>query len=120
MNGACRLAMIDPGREYDHARRSDAIVIGNELGARLNQCPEHAKLKAVNHKIEIDPRRCNGKPVIAGTRIPVTVVLDQLAESGSADDVLRKYPELSRETIAAALRYCHSVIERTDFETRPA
>ena len=28
--------------------------------------------------VEIDPRVCNGKPVIAGTRIPVTVILDQI------------------------------------------
>jgi uncharacterized protein (DUF433 family) len=66
--------------------------------------------------IEIDPRRCNGKPVLAGTRIPVTVILDQLAESGSVDGVLKKYPELTRDTITAALRYCHSVIEHTELE----
>ncbi|MFN7923966.1 MAG: DUF433 domain-containing protein [Bryobacteraceae bacterium] len=71
-------------------------------------------------KIEIDPRRCNGKPVIAGTRIPVTVILDQLAESGSVGAVLRKYPELSRESVAAALQDCHSVIERTEFEPQVA
>lgn len=67
-------------------------------------------------QIEIDPRRANGKPVVAGTRIPVTVILDQLAESGSVDAVLRKYPELTRDTVAAVLKYCHELIERTDIE----
>ncbi|MBI4903264.1 MAG: DUF433 domain-containing protein [Acidobacteria bacterium] len=71
-------------------------------------------------QIEIDPRRCNGKPVIAGTRIPVTVILDQLAESGSVDAVVRKYPELTHDTVVAALQYCHLVIERTEFEPQPA
>ena len=71
-------------------------------------------------QIEIDPRRCNGKPVIAGTRIPVTVILDQLADSGSVEVVLKKYPELSRETIAAVMRYCHSLIERTELEPEHA
>lgn len=59
----------------------------------------------MNPYIEIDPRRCNGKPVIAGTRIPITVILDQLAEAGSIEDVLEKYPELSAQTIAAVLQY---------------
>ena len=70
----------------------------------------------MNPHIEIDPRRCNGKPVITGTRIPITVILDQLAEAGSMEAVLRKYPELTRETIAAVLQYCHSVIEHTELE----
>lgn len=30
-------------------------------------------------KIELNPRVCNGKPVIKGTRIPVSVILDQIA-----------------------------------------
>lgn len=70
--------------------------------------------------ITIDPRICNGKPVISGTRIPVTVVLDQLAEAGSVQEVLRRYPELTSEQVRAALQYCHSVIERTDIETEAA
>lgn len=31
-------------------------------------------------RIELNPRICNGKPVIKGTRIPVSVILDQIAE----------------------------------------
>ncbi len=54
-------------------------------------------------RIEIDPRRCGGKPVIKGTRIPVTVILDQLAGAESWDSVLKGYPELTREDIQAAL-----------------
>ena len=46
----------------------------------------------ISQFIEIDPRRCNGKPVVAGTRIPVTVVLDQLADAGSIQELLRRYP----------------------------
>lgn len=67
--------------------------------------------------IEIDPKVCNGRPVIAGTRIPVTVILDQLAEGYSVDDVAKKYPELTKEQIAAALHYCHAVIEHTELES---
>jgi uncharacterized protein (DUF433 family) len=67
----------------------------------------------VNNYITVDPRICNGKPVLSGTRIPVTVVLDQLAETGSVQEVLRRYPGLSSEQVKAALRYCHSVIDHT-------
>ncbi|MGR3301097.1 MAG: DUF433 domain-containing protein [Candidatus Scalindua sp.] len=70
----------------------------------------------MNKHITIDPRICNGKPVISGTRIPVTVVLDQLADSGSIENVILKYPELSLDQVTAALQYCHSVIEHTEFE----
>jgi uncharacterized protein (DUF433 family) len=74
----------------------------------------------MNQQIGIDPRRCNGKPVVAGTRIPVTVILDQLADSGSVETVLKKYPELTRETITAVLRYCHSVIEHAELDPEHA
>jgi uncharacterized protein (DUF433 family) len=70
--------------------------------------------------VEIDPRRCNGKPVAAGTRIPVTVILDQLSESGSVAAVIEKYPELTPETIRGVLRYCHDVIEHTELEPEHA
>ena len=56
-------------------------------------------------RIEISPRVCDGKPVIAGTRIPVTVILDQLASGESWDSILTGYPELRSEDIAAALEH---------------
>ncbi len=70
----------------------------------------------MNDHVTIDPKVCNGKPVIKDTRIPVTVILDQLAEHGSVQRVLQKYPELTFDQVAAALHYCHSVIERTELE----
>lgn len=45
-------------------------------------------------RIELNPRVCNGKPVIKGTRIPVSVILEQIAEGESWDAVLDGYPEL--------------------------
>jgi uncharacterized protein (DUF433 family) len=74
----------------------------------------------MNDHITVDPRICNGKPVISGTRIPVTVVLDQLAETGSVQEVLRRYPELSSEQVKAALEYCHAVIDHTELEPEAA
>ena len=53
-------------------------------------------------RIEIDPRVCNGKAVIRGTRIPVSVVLDQIASGDSWDDIVRGYPELKKEGIGVS------------------
>lgn len=66
--------------------------------------------------IEIDPKVCNGKPVVAGTRIPVTVILDQFADGCSVTDIQRKYPELTDSLIVAALRYCHAMIDHCELE----
>lgn len=56
-------------------------------------------------RIELNLRVCNGMPVITGTRIPVSIILEQLAEEESWEDLLSGYPELKREDIQAALLY---------------
>lgn len=48
-------------------------------------------------RIELNPKVCNGKPVIKGTRIPVSVILEQIAEGISWDTILANYPELEKE-----------------------
>ena len=65
-------------------------------------------------RIEIDPRRCGGSPVIRGTRIPVAVLLDQLASGQTWDSLLAGYPELAREDIQAALQFAKASIEHTE------
>jgi uncharacterized protein (DUF433 family) len=52
-----------------------------------------------------DPEVCGGEVCAHGTRIPVTVILDNLAEGASRDEVLRSYPSLTVEHISAALAY---------------
>jgi len=54
--------------------------------------------------------------VIAGTRIPVSAVLDMLSAGDSMADIERKFPELTQLSIVAALSYCHSVIDHSDIE----
>ena len=72
----------------------------------------------ITDRIEIDPRVCNGKPVIEGTRIPVSVILEQVAAGFSWEEVLSDYPELKQEDIQAALFYAKDFIEHSDM--RPA
>jgi len=66
-------------------------------------------------RIEINPRVCGGKPVIRGTRIPVAVLVDQLAEGESWDSMRRGYPELTEDDIRAALHYASAAVEHTEF-----
>jgi uncharacterized protein (DUF433 family) len=67
-------------------------------------------------RIELNPRVCNGKPVIRGTRIPVSVILERVAEGESWDTILTGYPELTREDIHAVLRYARASIDHTETE----
>ena len=61
--------------------------------------------------ITADPTVCHGKACIKGTRIPVAVVLDNLAAGVSVEELLRSYPALSREAILAALAYAAAVVD---------
>jgi uncharacterized protein (DUF433 family) len=65
-------------------------------------------------RIEIDPKVCNGKPVVRGTRIPVSVILEQMAEDESWDGLLAGYPELQREDIQAALLYATASLDHAE------
>jgi uncharacterized protein (DUF433 family) len=55
--------------------------------------------------ISIDPNVCFGKPVIRGTRIWVSLLVDNLAEGVSQDELLQAYPQLTREDVNAALAF---------------
>jgi uncharacterized protein (DUF433 family) len=65
-------------------------------------------------RIEMDPRRCGGSPVIRGTRIPVAVIIDQLASGETWDSLLKGYPELTVDDIRAALLFAKASIENSE------
>ena len=65
-------------------------------------------------RIELNPRVCDGKPVIRGTRIPVTVILEQIADGETWDTLLTGYPELKKADIQAALLYARASIDHTE------
>lgn len=60
-------------------------------------------------RISSDPAICHGKACIKGTRIMVSVVLDNLAAGVSQDAILRNYPALTKEDIQAALEYAAAI-----------
>ncbi len=60
-------------------------------------------------RISVDPNICHGKACIKGTRIMVSVILDNLAAGESGERILRSYPSLQAEDIRAALMYASEV-----------
>ena len=56
-------------------------------------------------RIVSDASILGGTPVIEGTRIPVYLVLDYLADGYSVGDILSDFPHLTAEDISAALEY---------------
>ena len=68
-------------------------------------------------RIELNPKVCNGKPVIKGTRIPVSVILEQIAEGESWADLLGGYSELEKDDIKAALLYARESLDHAEVRT---
>lgn len=59
-----------------------------------------------------DPNILVGKPVIKGTRIPVSLILNLLAHGYNIERVIEAYPVLKTEDIQAALEYAEEIIDR--------
>lgn len=53
--------------------------------------------------ITADPNICHGKPCIKGTRIPVSVILDNLAAGATPDEICSDYPSLTVADIEAVM-----------------
>ena len=56
-------------------------------------------------RVSVDPMICHGKACIKGTRIMVSVILDNLAEGLTEQEILKSYPSLTSEDIKAAIAY---------------
>ncbi len=55
--------------------------------------------------VVVDSAVCHGKAHIKGTRVMVSVVLDNLAAGLTPEEVVRSYPTLTREAVHAAIAY---------------
>jgi len=62
-------------------------------------------------RITIDSQVCFGQPCIRGLRFPVSRLLGLLAAGESHESILRSFPYLQEEDIAAALRYAAFLAE---------
>jgi uncharacterized protein (DUF433 family) len=69
------------------------------------------KPKLAHPRITKDPAIMVGKPVVAGTRIPVERVIAHLARNPELDDLFAAYPELTTEDVKACLQYAREALE---------
>ena len=55
--------------------------------------------------VSTHPDVCHGQACITGTRIPVSVILDNLAAGLTPEEIIRSYPSLALEAVQAAIIY---------------
>ncbi len=55
--------------------------------------------------ISVHPKICHGQVCIRGTRIPISVILDNLSVHISAEEILKCYPSLQLVHVQASLAY---------------
>ena len=58
-----------------------------------------------NELVQSDPSILMGKPVVAGTRITVELILEKLSEGETIEQILEAHPRLTREGVLAALKF---------------
>ncbi|MBK8562310.1 MAG: DUF433 domain-containing protein [Saprospiraceae bacterium] len=59
--------------------------------------------------ITSNPKICHGQACIKGTRIPVSVILDNLSANISPEEILKSYPTLQSVHLQVALAYAASL-----------
>lgn len=70
-------------------------------------------------RMVIDPAICHGKPVILGTRMPVSLVVGSLADGMSFEQLCQEY-DLTVEDIRTALKFVGELAEQESFHLLPA
>jgi uncharacterized protein (DUF433 family) len=71
-------------------------------------------------RITRDPSIMGGKPCIRGMRVTVGMIVSQIAEGATPDELLREFPYLEREDITQALRYAAYMASDREIDLSPA
>jgi uncharacterized protein (DUF433 family) len=72
-----------------------------------------------HNRVVIDPAIGHGKPIIRGTRVPVTVIVGSLAGGMTFEDVQSEY-DVTADDIRAALRFVSELADQESFHPLPA
>jgi uncharacterized protein (DUF433 family) len=67
-------------------------------------------------RVSVNPAICHGKVCIRGTRIMVSVILDNIAAGIDRAEILASYPSLKPDDIAAALAYAAEMLREGTVE----
>ncbi|HEY7063585.1 MAG TPA: DUF433 domain-containing protein [Chloroflexota bacterium] len=68
-------------------------------------------------RIVVDPEVRHGKPVVKGTRVPISLVLAELAGGQTAEEIMEAYA-ISKEDIQAVLRYAADLVADEEIRLR--
>jgi uncharacterized protein (DUF433 family) len=91
-----------------------------EAGSAILETSEVSVIDWREH-LTSDPKICGGQLCAKGTRVLVTVILDNLAEGLGREEILRSYPTLEPIHIDAALAYAAELArEESILPLRPA
>jgi uncharacterized protein (DUF433 family) len=71
-------------------------------------------------RIEIDPERLGGKPVVRGSRIAVELVVEMVADGWAEARILAEYPTLTAEDVRACLHFAAAMLREERRFTLPA
>jgi uncharacterized protein (DUF433 family) len=78
----------------------------------VNQVQNMTKLDYRN--IEMDPARCGGQPVVAGTRIRVATVLGCYRLGMSVEEIVQQYSGLKPADVHDALAYAYDHLDQIE------
>lgn len=65
-------------------------------------------------RVTIRPEQLGGAPCIRGLRIPVSVIVELVADGAMVDEIIALYPDLEREDIPAALRFAAEAVRERE------
>ena len=68
-------------------------------------------MEKLNQFIEVNPKIMVGKPIIKGTRIPVELIIEELASGYTRQEIVKAHPRLNDEHITAALQYASAILK---------
>ena len=71
-------------------------------------------LKTYKKRITIDQNICHGKPCITGTRIMVSVILDNLADGLSYNEIIKEYPPVTKEDINSCISFASDLVREEE------
>jgi len=99
--------------------KKEALSVANGAALRIEIGPARRKVESqlrrlvrIESMVATDPDILRGTPVFKGTRIPVDLVADMLAQGATAEEILAGYPALNKEKIAIAPVYMRAFPRR--------
>jgi len=86
-------------------KKTKSAVFTLELDFKWTKKKGRREMNRIFDRITFDPQIMGGRACIRGMRIPVSVIVGQIANGASFEEILEGYPDLEREDIQQAIKY---------------